>query len=301
MNRIREGFLYVRNPFNAGHFTCVDLSPENVEVIVFWTRNPRPMMHYLDELDEMGYRYYFQFTLTGYPAVLEPRVPPTDLLISSFRELSGRLGPDRVVWRFDPIFLSDITDEKAILETFGHIASLLEGRTRRIVISFTHFYKSVLRNLNRLERETGIRFHDTAGDEPLMRRMAGSMAAVARDRGMEIVSCATNLDLSGEGVAPGKCIDDALIKRVFGITVPAVKDPYQRAECGCVRSRDIGQYNTCVHDCVYCYASSNKNQARLQKIAHNPESLFLISGPGNVSCSGRIQSLFTNYDPHTKG
>jgi len=279
VNRIREGFLYVRNPFNSRQFTRVDLSPRNVEVIVFWTKNPRPMMRYLDELDERGYRYYFQFTLTGYPAVLEPFVPPPDLAVSCFRELSSRIGPDRVVWRFDPILISDITDERAILDTFGEIAGRIDGCTGRVVISFTHFYRSVTRNLNRVVKIAEVRFHDITGDEAGMRGLAGSMAGVAASHKMEIVSCATKLDFTGQGIGRGKCIDDGLIKRVFGITVPSVKDPYQREECGCVRSQDIGQYNTCAHDCVYCYAASNRIQAHLNRAAHDPSGPFLISGP----------------------
>jgi len=294
MNRVREGFLYARNPFNARQFTPVALSPRNVDVIVFWTKNPRPMMRYLDELDGRGYRYYFQFTLTGYPAALEPFVPRPDLLVSSFRELSDRIGPDRVVWRFDPILISDIMDEKAILDSFGKIADRINGCTRRVVISFTHFYGSVVRKLMRLEKVAKVRFHDITGDEAGMRKMAGSMAGVAASHGMEIVSCATKLDLTEQGIGRGKCIDDALIKRAFGISVPSAKDPYQREECGCVRSRDIGQYNTCVHDCVYCYAASNKKQAHLNRAAHDPSGPFLISGPGNpvVPVVGPEATLF---------
>jgi len=279
MNRVREGYLYVRNPFNARQFTRVELSPRNVDAIVFWTKNPAPMMRCLDELDERGYRYYFQFTLTGYPPIIEPFVPPVNSLISSFRELSGRVGPDRVVWRFDPVLVSDITGEDTILETFGHIADQIDGCARRVVISFAHFYRSIAHRLSLLEKAARMRFYDVTGDEPTMRRIAASMAEIAHSHAMEITSCAVKHDLTGEGIAHGKCIDDVLIKRVFGITVPVGKDPYQRAECGCIRSQDIGQYNTCVHDCIYCYANSNKRQAHLQKLAHDPESPFLIAGP----------------------
>ena len=284
MNRIREGFLYVRNPFNARQSTRVDLSLRNVDVIVFWTKNPAPMMRYLDELDERGYRYYFQFTLTAYPALLEPFVPSPDSLVSSFRELSDRIGPERVIWRFDPILVSDISDENKILAAFGKIAYRINGCTGRVVISFARFYRSVARNLTMLEKMAGIRFYDISGDESAMRRIAGSMAGIARRSGMEIVSCAAGLDLSGQGIGRGKCIDDGLIKRVFAITVPATKDPYQREECGCVRSQDIGQYNTCVHDCVYCYAASNKKQAHRHRAAHDPAGPFLVSGPGDPIC-----------------
>jgi DNA repair photolyase len=281
MNRVREGFLYVRNPFNAGQFTRVDLSPRNVDVIVFWTKNPAPMMKYLDELDERGYPYYFQFTLTAYPTILEPFVPPIDALVSTFTELSERIGPDRLVWRFDPILVSDVTDENMILKTFSHIAGRIKGCTGRVVISFAHYYKTVVGNLNRLQKAADIRFYDISSDEEKTRRIARSMADVAHEHAMEILSCAGKLDLREQGVLRGKCIDDELITRVFGISVPTEKDRYQRAECGCVRSQDIGQYDTCVHDCVYCYANSHKNRAHMQKAAHDPECPFLIPAPGD--------------------
>jgi DNA repair photolyase len=301
MNRIREGFLYVQNPFNAHQVRRVDLSPENVDVIVFWTKNSRPLMSRLDELDEKGYRYYFLFTLTGYPKALEPEVPAVDELLSTFRALSQRLGASRVIWRFDPIILSDVTPEQTVIEGFRRLAGELKGATRRVVISFVHLYSSVKRVFERMKEEKGIRFHDSLRTEEQVRRIAAALAEIAHGNSMEIASCAGEYDLSGLAIERGRCIDDRLIARLFGITVSDRKDRYQREQCGCVESQDIGQYNTCTHGCVYCYASHNKDQANRNRALHDPESPFLIGrGPQQGSSDRDQMSLFSGDGRPTK-
>ena len=283
MNRIREGHLFVRNPFNAHQIRRVDLSPDKVDVIVFWTRNPQPIHGYLDELDERGYRYYFQFTLTAYPNLLEPSVPPMRELLASFKALSRKVGAEKVVWRFDPIILSDVTSEDSVIGNFERLARELGNATSRVVISFVHLYKSVLRNLDRIGKEQGVSFYDSERSVEQVQRIAATLADAARTNSIEIVSCAEKLDLSAEGVGHGKCIDDRLIERLFGISVSDRKDKNQREACGCVDSQDIGQYNTCAHDCVYCYATFNKREARENRALHYPKGPFLIGKSKSAS------------------
>jgi len=143
------------------------------------------------------------------------------------------------------------------------------------------YYKSVSRNLERITREQGIRFYDISRNSEQVQRIAASLAGIAHRNSLEIVSCAEKIDLSGVGIERGKCIDDRLIKRLFSISVSDRKDRYQREHCRCVESQDIGQYHTCTHDCVYCYASSNKKQAHKNKALHDPMSPFLI-GKGDT-------------------
>jgi hypothetical protein len=276
MNRIREGFLLVRNPFNANQVRRVDLSPGNVDVIVFWTRDPRPLLGRLDELNALGYRYYFQFTLTGYPKPLEPSVPPVAESLSAFKTLARKIGAERVLWRFDPIILSDLTPEGAVIEGFGRLARELSGSTSRVVISFVHLYKSVKRNLAGIGQAQGIRFHDESRSEEQVRRIVKALADIAAANSIGIVSCAGKLDLSTEGVAHGKCIDDRLIKKLFGLTVSDRKDRYQRENCLCVESQDVGQYATCTHGCVYCYANSSGAATHKNRGLHDPGSPFLV-------------------------
>jgi DNA repair photolyase len=285
MNRIREGYLFVRNPYNAHQFRRVDLSLGNVDVIVFWTKNPRPIVGYLDELDKRGYRYYFQFTLTGYPKLLEPSVPPVYELLTTFRTLSQRIGPEKVIWRFDPITLSDVTPEHAVIENFERLARELRDSTLRVVISFVHLYENFSRNLARITEEQGIRFYDRSRSGEQVQRIAAALAGTARRNSIEIVSCAAKFNLTGLGIEHGKCVDDQLVKRLFGIAVSGRKDKFQRKECRCVESQDIGQYNTCTHDCIYCYANFNKKQAHQNKSLHDPTSPFLI-GRGETAGAG---------------
>ncbi len=279
INRIRAGHLFVQNPFNANQFKRVDLSPGNVDVIVFWTKNPKPIIGYLDELDDRGYRYYFLFTLTAYPALLEPSVPPARELLAAFAALSRKIGAERMVWRFDPIILSDVTPESAVIGNFERLARQLRGSTSRVVISFVHLYNSVNRTLDRVSKEHGVAFHDGSRSPEQVQRIAAGLAEIARANLLEIVSCAQKPDLSAVGIEHGKCIDDRLIQRLFGISVSNRKDRNQREACPCVESQDIGQYNTCTHGCIYCYATFNKKQACRNRTLHDPESPFLIGKP----------------------
>jgi DNA repair photolyase len=275
MRRIREGFLYVRSPYNANRHSRVGLSAEEVDAIVFWTRDPRPMMKHLDELDKRGYRYYFHFTLTGYPRAIEPSAPFTEEAVESFRALSGKVGAGRVIWRYDPIIISDVTPEDFIARNFEILAGRLRGRTERVVISFAEFYRKVIANLKRLETEQGIRFTDISGDDERVNEISSRLSEIAWRNSMEVFSCAEEHDLSTCGIRRGKCIDDELIEALFGLSPDRRKDRSQRKHCGCVTSRDIGRYDTCTHGCVYCYANSSMALSSRNAEMHDPESPFL--------------------------
>ncbi len=210
MNRIREGYALVRNPFNARMVTRVNLSCANVDAIVFWTRNSRPLLKHLDELDRSGYRYYFHYTLNGYPSTLEPRVPPLQDGIAAFKELSKAVGKEKVIWRFDPIILSDITSEEWLCERFESLARDLHPFTSRVNISFVDFYGKVARRLNRITENSGVRFYDIRGDAERLLRIASRLSGIARSRSMEISGCAEDVDLTQAGIASGKCVSDEL-------------------------------------------------------------------------------------------
>ncbi|WP_368232807.1 DUF1848 domain-containing protein [Aeromonas sp. s3] len=294
MNRIRAGFLLVRNPFNAHQISRISLLPSEVDAIVFWTRNPQMLMTHLDELDSLGYRYYFQYTITGYPKLLEHSVPRPHRAIATFSELSDRIGKDRVIWRYDPILLSNIVDLDEHKRLFKKIASMLEGKTSRVVISFADLYKKTERNLDVISE---LEYKDILHEQQSVLDLSSYMSEVASAHGMEIESCAEGLDLSQVGVSHGKCIDDALLMKLFGISLSERKDSGQRAECGCIRSVDIGVYNTCLHGCSYCYATYSQSSVLKNKAKHDPRSPFLIGGTEGVStellCPEVIQgSLF---------
>ncbi len=245
-NRIKDGFLYVRNPMNPHQISRINLSPEFVDCIVFWTKNPEPMLARLDELKD--YHYYFQFTLTGYGRDIECNVPhKRDKMIPVFRNLSAKIGSDRVIWRYDPImFTSKYTIEYHI-KAFSQIAEALNGYTKRCIISFVDTYTKNQRNLDALQ--------EYRLEESKLKSFAENLSHIAHKNGMKISTCAEQLDLSEYGISHSCCIDKELIEELLGCKIKAQKDKNQRKECGCIESIDVGTYNTCKNGCKYCYAN----------------------------------------------
>jgi len=273
MRRVRAGFCTVPNPLNPKQISRVSLRPEDVEVIVFWTRHPRALMPFLDELDERGYRYYFLYTVLNNPKAVDPGVPALETAVATFRKLAQRLGPERVVWRYDPVVLSNVTDVSFHESAHQSIAEALKGATNRCVVSLVDPYRKIRTRMDALA-EQGLHWREWEPD--VFAPLARHMAKTAAENGMAIVSCAENMDLQPHGVQPGKCIDDGLIQRVFGVRVTERKDPAQRDACGCVTSKDIGMYDTCVFGCRYCYAVSSFERAEANRDRHNSASESLL-------------------------
>jgi len=278
MKRIEEGVVCVADPFNPRQVGRFSLLPDDVDAIVFWSKNPRPLMARLNELDSRGYRYYFQFTLNDYPPFLEPNVPGLGERLDTLRTLSDRLGPERVVWRYDPIVVSSVTPTDYHLERLEGIASSLGGYTKRLVISLLDFYSKTEGRLSRLSAETGATFTDIA--LPAYRTellpLARQIKRIGDAHGLEVYSCAEAVDLSDAGIRHGACIDGELIRRLFGLERDFRKDRGQRAECLCAESVDVGAYNTCGHLCAYCYASFSGESMRKNLARHDAGSPVLI-------------------------
>jgi len=275
LNRIKAGYCVVPNPFNRQLVYRVSLAPEDVDVVAFWTRNPRPLFKYLDELDARGYRYYFQYTLLDYPRAIDPHAPPVKSRIRSMRALAERVGPERVIWRYDPIVFSQVTPADFHHRTFEQIAQALRGAAQRVVISVLTPYTKIKKRLGEMSRQ-GAPLLPFDGSENWFGGLMEDLAAAAAANGMEIQSCATQLDLGSYGIRPGKCVDDDYIKRVFGLEVSHAKDPGQRKACGCVVSKDVGMYDSCLFGCQYCYATSSFERARINYANHDPDSPSLL-------------------------
>ncbi len=278
MQRIRAGDCHVPNPFNAGQVSVVSLAPADVDAIVFWTRFPRPLLAHLDELDARGYRYYFQYTLLDYPRSveshrLESHRPDGAAAVEVFRRLAERIGPARVIWRYDPILLSAQLDADYHRRQFAKLASALDGSTQRCVISLVDLYAKTRRRLSGLDladmAEAGT---EAVASRPAIADLMRFLADTAQRHGMEITSCAETAELQPYGIRPGKCIDDDLLRTLFGLDLWLKKDPSQRAACGCVLSKDIGQYNTCLFGCQYCYATADFAAARRRHAQHDPSA-----------------------------
>lgn len=273
MNRIRAGNCRVPNPYNKDQVSSLSLMPPDVKVIVFWTRHAGPMMKHLRELDERGFHYYFLYTLMANPRLLDPRTPSVEEALRTFCALADIVGPEKVIWRYDPVVLSTMTGVDFHVARFATIAKALKGRTRRVIISLVDVYKSITARLAALEAG-GLQLLSPGGDA--IETLARAFAEIAAVNGMEIVSCAEKPDLRPFGIKPGKCIDDEWIQRVFNISVPGRKDPAQREVCGCVTSRDIGMYDTCPFNCVYCYATRSPAAVEANRARHDPASPSLV-------------------------
>ena len=291
-NRLRAGYVLVRNPMNLHSVSKVRLTADVVDAFVFWTKNPLPMARRLDELAE--YPYYFQFTLTGYGAEIEPGVPDKRrVLLPAFKDLAVRLGKKRVIWRYDPIFFSKKYTAEWHLACFEALAAELNNSTERCVISFMDSYRNTKRNAQQLDAVE-------IGSEELY-DFAGQLARIAAKYGLKLQTCAESMDLMALGITPSACIDKALLEDIGGFKLDVKKDANQRAECCCAASIDIGSYNTCPGVCLYCYANYNAPLVQTNIAAHNKTSP-LMSGtltPQDVvterkmkSCKIMIDSLF---------
>ena len=276
MHRLRAGFFRWANPFNAAQVQTVSVA--KTRAIVFWTKDPAGIEPHLDELDRRGLHYYFQYTLNDYEAEgLEPGLPPLAARIDSFRRLADRLGPERVIWRLDPLLLTDRLGVPEWLDRAAQLMAQLARHTRKLVFSFADIaaYPAVRRNLARAG--TGTR--EFAPVE--MEEFARGLAELNRAHGLALATCAEEIDLAAHGIAHNRCVDGELLARLgsddaalleFLGSRAARKDTGQRRACGCLASKDVGRYGTCPHGCVYCYANASRAAAERNVRAHRPEN-----------------------------
>lgn len=277
INRINEGFLYTRNPRNYHQVSKIKLAADVVDSIVFWTKNPAPFMKYLQKLDSKGFNYYFQFTLTPYDKSIEVNLPDKERIIDSFIELSEAVGKDRVIWRYDPIVLTEKMTIDYHIEKFNYMLSRLCGYTEKCVISFLDMYSDTQKNMAALQLKPI--------SESDIKVIGKEFAASATDYNISLETCAEKADLSDLGISHGRCIDDRLISKMLNKKIDASKDKNQRQECGCVTSTDVGVYNTCMNGCSYCYANFNKAAVKNNFMKHDVKSPFLI---GNLMEGDKI-------------
>lgn len=265
-NRLKEGFVYVVNPMNLKQISKVELTPEKVDCFVFWTKNATPMIDRLDELKD--YNYYFQYTITPYSKDVEKGILDKGQVIESFKKLSTIIGKDRVILRYDPILLSDKYTINYHCKAFDRLCSKLHKYTEKCVISFVDLYKKTERNT----KDLGLIPMNIENIKEISRKLS----IIASKYGLLIETCSEGYDLTEFGIKKGKCIDDTLVSKIIGYEVKAKKDDTQRDVCGCVKSVDIGQYNTCRHHCLYCYANFNYNQVEDNFKLHNENHPLLI-------------------------
>ena len=265
-NRLREGFVCVRNPYNPSQVSRYRLDPEVVDCIGFCTKNPAPMFPYLDLLEDYGQLWFV--TITPYGKDIEPGVPDKHQLLADFCRLSERVGTDAIAWRYDPILLTDKYDIDYHLRAFRQMAETLDGTTRTVIISFIDLYSKVVRNfpeVRPVSREDRL----TLGKEIIQ---------IAASHGMTVKPCAEGDELAPYGADCRGCTLISDYERAIGKRLNAPKVKGARAECACYLSCDIGAYDTCRHMCRYCYANTEPDQVLANSRRHDPSSPFLIGG-----------------------
>lgn len=263
-NRLKEGYVLVRNPYNPELVTKYCISPEVVDVISFCTKNPAPFLPYMDLLKEYG-QYWF-VTITPYGKDIEPKVPDKEAVMKDFVRLSEKVGCHAIGWRYDPIFLSDTyTIERHVAE-FAHMAEHLAGYTDTCVISFIDLYKKVERNFPEVSE---VRAEDRVF-------LAKEFVQIGKMHGITIKSCAEGTELAPYGVDCGGCMTVETFERAIGCTLRVPNRKSARPECGCLLGCDIGAYNTCEHLCKYCYANYDARAVMRNRRLHNPKSPLLL-------------------------
>lgn len=285
MERLNKKYVKWINPFNR---VPQYVSFENTRVIVFWTKNAEPILPFLKTIENKGINYYFQFTLNDYENEgFEPSVPKLDERIATFKKLSNIIGKDKVIWRFDPLILTDKIGVEQLINKIEKVGNEINEYTNKLVISFADIeqYAKVKRNL----RTAGFKYRDF--DKDSMEQICEGIQKINETWDLEIATCAEGSSFDKYKIKHNKCIDDDLMIKLFGddavlmdflgtkkekksslsvfgggsepeIVRDNLKDKGQRKECGCIVSKDIGQYNTCGHLCVYCYANYSENAVR---------------------------------------
>lgn len=266
LNRIKAGFVDVRNPMNIHQVSRINIRPEVVDCIVFWTKNAIPLTSHLDELDV--FKYYFQYTINPYGTSIEEFVPRKIKVIENFCNISNKIGSKRMIWRYDPIIITDKINVAYHIHYFEELAKRLSGYTNTCVISFVDVYKK--------NQHSMADAHIGELAEYGEKHIAKEFSVIASKYGIKIQSCSEKIDLAEVRIEHGACIDKTLIESIIGYKLDVKKDKSQRSECQCVQSVDIGQYNTCPHLCKYCYANYNKERVFSQKLLHDKNSSLLI-------------------------
>lgn len=267
VQRIQEGCALVRNIRDYHQVRRVSLAPSQVACIVFWTKNPAPMIPLLSKLS--AFPSLFHYTITPYGTDLEPRIPSVGESIDRFRNLSDILGNERVIWRYDPVLMSKMYPLGYHLEIFAYIAEKLEGYTRRCMFSFPDRY----RHLESRFAELGIREPDAAERQIL----ATNFSRQAEAHGITLFTCAEPDDFSASGISHGACVDASLIEHISGFAIGERREKSRRPCCRCAPSVDIGMYDTCLNLCTYCYANHSEQRVHASYAQARNESP-LITG-----------------------
>ncbi len=271
-NRLRAGFCKMANPYNRNQRSTISLRREDVDGFVFWTKNVAPFMGVLDEVHKRGFPFIVQHTINGYPRALESRVVDAGRSIDHLRTVAQKFGGRAAIWRYDTIVFSTITDAAFHRRNFAELASRLAGATDEVIVSFMQLYDKTQRNMDEAARRDGFEWQDPPAETK--RALLADLAEIAANHEMHLTIC-TQPDLVVTGVGEARCVDGPRLMEVAGRPFRSQLKG-MRAGCGCFESKDIGDYDTCPHGCVYCYAVRRRDVALRRYQGHDPESEYLF-------------------------
>lgn len=263
-NRIEDGFVYVRNPYAKNQIYSYRLDPELIDCIIFCTKNPKPMFENLEKIDK--FNQYWHITITPYEKEIEPNVPPINDVLESFKYLSKKLGKENVTLRYDPIFINEKYTLEKHIESFEYIINSLSGYTTEAIISFIDLYEKTKRNFPQAREVTK--------DERL--KIGKEFARIGNENNIRIKTCVEGTELDKFGIDSSGCMTKEVIERAINKNLNIPKQKARNGECYCLLNNDIGEYNTCDHGCLYCYANSNKRLVKRNLKLHDPKSPILI-------------------------
>lgn len=283
-DKIEKQSLCVRNPMRKDQVSRISLDPSVIDCIVFWTKNPARMIPKLGLLSR--YEYYFTYTLNYYGPDLEPNLPDVKSRIETFIGLSNKIAKARVIWRYDPIVITNNYTPEWHARCFATLCEILAPYTEKAVVSIVDVYQG--KNYPRL---AAAGFRNIQYDEKM--KMFKSMAASARKNNIKIATCAENMpELEKFGIEKNSCVDRELIERLLCGTKLIIPPADQRPSCGCASSIDVGCYGSCAHDCAYCYANSEPSKILSRIAAYDPESPILCDRirPGDIISDRQMHS-----------
>ncbi len=270
MVRLKDGFAGVVRPF-GGQKYAVSLKPDDVTCLVFWSKDFTPFLENLKTIESMGYKFYFNYTVTGLPGFFEANVDKR-FAIDTLKLLSRMYSPQHINWRFDPIIISSICDGEFFIRAFQELAREFEGFVQRCYFSFVCEYNKVRRNFQELQKSTGVEIIEVGEDFKI--NVANELATIAERHGIQMFSCCGDY-LVNDQIKKAHCIDGGIIEELFHPQGLQYTEKPTRDQCGCTESTDIGTYDTCPHGCIYCYANANKSRAYESFRKHDKDSAFL--------------------------
>lgn len=274
LNRLQAGYVLVRNPMNYHQVSKIELSPKTIDFIVFWTKDPAPMLKKLSALEP--YPFYIQFTINAYDKLIEQNLPPKEKLFDTFKKLSDQIGPERMIWRYSPVLLTSKYTPQYHLDFFKQACQQLQGYTYKCNLSFLDVYSKIEHRMKIL------RISEPDFDQKI--ELSHQFQNISNAHQIALGACG-NLDLEAAKIEKSTCIDGELISRLLHKPLKITKDPNQRKDCYCMPSIDIGTYDTCLNGCQYCYANHAFSKARSNFEKHDPKSPLLF---GEISDKDKI-------------